>query len=196
MTSTSKIWCVGSGRFVWTTSIIFIALIGWTQACHGQESSDESQKLSPRELMIAHAKTNRDLAEIELRQALDLKEAVPKLTVERLRSNLAVADEQLKQASLASTGGPEQVRLRHAEERIRVAKLEFDVGGRLRASGAISDLELERRKLNHELAKLNLMMMKNPENFVTLMENMQRRLDRFGEEILSLDQRISKLESN
>ena len=97
---------------------------------------------------------------------------------------------------MASTGGPEQVRLRHAEERVRMAKLAFDYGAELNKKGGISELGLERRKLRHELALLRLAMLKNPGSFVTLMDSMERRLDRFGEEILTLDLRIAKLESN
>ena len=38
--------------------------------------------------------------------------------------------------------------------------------------------------------------MKNPANYVTIMDNMQRQIDRLGDEVLTLDQRLTRLEAN
>ena len=42
---------------------------------------------------------------------------------------------------------------------------------------------------------LNVKLMENPENYLTLMDGMQRQIDRLGDEVLSLDQRLTRLES-
>jgi hypothetical protein len=49
-------------------------------------------------------------------------------------------------------------------------------------------------KLNYELAALNLASLKNPENYVTLIEALQGQIDQLGQETISLDLRITKLE--
>ena len=179
---------------------VFLVLFSAARIGVAQDVSQSDQKPTPHELMVHYAKTNLELAKVELKQAELMNQDglahVPTMAIERFRSNLAIAEEQNKQASLASTGGPEQVRLRHAEERVRMAKLAFERGTGLRKKGSISELDLKVRKLKHELALLRLAMLKNPRSFVTLMDSMERRLDRFGEEILTLDLRIARLESN
>ena len=60
----------------------------------------------------------------------------------------------------------------------------------------VNDLELRRLALKYRLAQLNVQLLENPANFVTLMDSMQRQIDRLGDEILTLDQRITRLESD
>lgn len=150
------------------------------------------------QLMVEYASTNLRLAEVELEYALEenAKNAgmIPRITIERLRSNLSLARKQFEEATAASTGGLERIQLRHAEERIRLSKLDLQNGQRLYDEGMVSALELQRLELKHDLAKLNLVLLKNPENFVTLLHHLESKVNRMGEEILMLDQRISKLE--
>jgi multidrug resistance efflux pump len=166
--------------------------------CTGQESAEPAAELSRYELAVKYAETRMQLAEVELRWALDMNQsipgAIPKIRVERLRSNLVVAKEQFNEATLASSGGPERVRLVHAEEKIRLARLDFETGERMRNQGMITALELERLRLKYELAKLNVEVLKNPDSFVTLLNYIEAKVDRMGDEILALDERISKLE--
>ena len=172
--------------------------VGISQQSNEQQSNEQQSEQTQRELMVKHAKAVLELAEVELEQALKLnkdgKQHVPRLAVERLRSNLSVAQEQLKQAVIASTGGPEQVRIRHAEEKARLAKLDLDAAEKMVNNGTISKLEFRRLELRHELAELRLALLKQPGTFMTLMDSMDRKLDRFGEEILELDRRVTKLE--
>jgi dephospho-CoA kinase len=164
----------------------------------GQETDKAAAQLSRYHLTVQYAETRMQLAEVELRHALEANQSspgmIPKIRIERLRSNLVVAKEQFNEASLASTGGPERVRLVHAEEKIRLARLDLETGQRLRDEGMITELELERLRLKYQLAKLNLVIIENPDSFVTLLNYIEAKVDRMGEEILSLDQRISKLE--
>jgi hypothetical protein len=120
--------------------------------------------------------------------------AVPRITIERLRSNLAVAKEQYDVAIATSIGGAERVQLRNAEEKIRLAKIDLEVGVKSRKQNMISALELERLELKYQLARLNTEIIKNPDNFTTLLHYIEAKVDRMGEEILSLDQRITRLE--
>jgi hypothetical protein len=150
--------------------------------------------------MVLYAKAKMNLAEVELEQveAVSAKDngIIPRFVLERLRSNLAVAREQFNEASLASSDGPERVRLRHAEEKIRLAKLELEAGEKLKSEGQISKLQLKRLELKYDVAKLNLSLIKHPETFVTLLHHVQGKVDRLGEELITLDQRISKLEES
>ncbi len=179
--------------------LIAVPCILPSRTLFGQNDLEEASQMTQRELAILHSKVKLDLAEVELQKAKEMNagaETIPRLVVERLKSDLAIAQEHFRQALQESTGGPEQVRMRHAEEKVRLAKMDFEAAQKLRQTDTISDLELKRLKLSHDLAKLNVAMLKNPRTFVTLMDSMQRQLDRFGEEILSLDLRITKLEKN
>ncbi len=187
-------------KAVWLLSVF--SLFAVNPLSFAQESTDESPSRTPTavryELIVQHAKTNMDLAECELQFALEENKKIPglfpKLAIERLRSNLAVAREQYTEATLASIGGPEKIRLRHAEEKVRLAKLTLEKGQKLSSDGLISELELRRLQLKYDLAKLNLALINNPEKFVTLLYHLEAKLNLLGEEILTLDQRITNLE--
>lgn len=164
-----------------------------------QEPSQDPDSLAPRDLVILYAKTRMDLAQVEFDWAMERSESrifkISKPRLERWRSELAVAKEQYNQAVTASSGGLEKVRLCHAEEKVRLAKLDFEAAKKLRETNAVSENRLERLHLIYQLAQLNLALRKNPENYVTLIEAMQAQMDQMGQEILSLDLRVSALES-
>jgi hypothetical protein len=163
-----------------------------------QEQQPPADELTPYQLDVKYARTRMLLAKAELLIALETNQQVPgtvaKLAIERLRSNLAVAEEQLHEAELASVGGQDRIRLRHAEEKIRLAKMHLENGRKLQESGMISELELDRLRLKYEFAKLHLVILKRPQHFSTLLHYLESKVDRLGEEILDLDQRLSKME--
>ena len=164
----------------------------------GKQSDEQSKDVSRYELEVLFARTRMRLADVELRSALESQSEspgmIPRLVIERLRSNLAIAQEQLVQAEMASISGPEQIRMRQAEEKVRLAKLELESGLKLQDRGQASDLEIERLKLKYDLAKLSIVIIKQPEHFATMLHLVEAKVDRLGKEILSLDQRLSRLE--
>ena len=175
------------------TISLLIALCSYQE----QEGSQEEDAISPRDLVILFTKTKMELAEVELEWMKAKSEGViPKPRIEQRRSDLIIAREQYKQAMLASSGGLEKVRLCHAEEKVRLARLDLEAGKKLMDKNALSELRLKRMELIYELAELNLAMLRNPENYVTLIEALQGQIDRLGEEMVSLDLRVTKLESN
>jgi len=91
---------------------------------------------------------------------------IPKARIEQRRSDLIIAKEQYKQAMLASSGGLEKVRLCHAEEKVRLARLDLEAGKKLMDKQSLSELRLKRLDLKYELAELNLAMLRNPENYL------------------------------
>jgi len=121
---------------------------------------------------------------------------IPNLTVERLRSNLAIAKEQYRRAQGDEQVGPEKVHLRHAQERVRLARADLVAAKKLLEKNSISDWEYRRLNLNYDLARLNLALLQHPKGYMTLMDSMQRQLDRLGDEYLALEQRIAKLEGS
>lgn len=185
-------------RRIWIPCLgVIVVILTYTLAAPLWGQSDEFGGLTHRELVIRYAKAKLDLAEIDVRRALEMRDQniLPGLTLERMRSNYAIAKEHHNQAILSSTDGPDRIRLRRAEERLRLAKLLLDSNRRLSDTAGHNELELKRLELNHELARLNLQMVHNPGEFGSQMEYMQRQIDRFGEELLWLDERLAKLES-
>lgn len=188
---------INAGRYwvAWLGAVLVV--LACTQAHPLWGQSDEFEGLTHRELAIRYAKTKVDLAEIDVRRALEMREQniLPGLTLERVRSNLVIAKEQHSQAILSSTDRSTKIRLRHAEERLRLAKLLLESRQRLSDTSRLAALDLKRVELNHELARLNLRMVQNPGEVGSQMEYMQRQIDRFGEDLLWLDERLTRLES-
>ena len=172
---------------------LFLSLV-WYQE---QESKQGLDSIPPRDLVILFAKTKMDLAQAEFDWADEQVAAgvITRPKLERQRSELAISKEQYNQAMLASSGGLEKVRLCSAEEKVRMAKLNYETGKRLRAKKSISEIGLKRLELKYKLATLNLTLLKNPENYVTLIEALQAQIDQLGQETVSLDLRVTKLES-
>jgi hypothetical protein len=184
-----------------------------------QESSTDETTLSSRDLNIEYAKTNLQLARVELQQAEEFNREVAKsvsslvtvgadvrarmlrskqfsqATIERLKSNVKVADEQLRQAERASTGGTERVLLRHAQEKLRVAKIRLEATvARPLQNDPLSNLEVEHARLECELARLQLLMLKNPDYLLSTVENLYLKTEQLSEALIGLEQRIADLE--
>lgn len=169
---------------------------------NGDLASVKGQQPQPNEvryeLLLQYAKANLELSEVELQQMLQIVRrspgAVPRMTIERLESNVAVAREQYDEAVLASADRVERVRLQHAKERLRLATVELKDVQRAADEGVIDELELKRVSLRYEMARLNLVIAKNPESFLTLLPYLESKVNRLSDEILELDKRLSKLE--
>jgi hypothetical protein len=181
-----------------TLSTAFCLIILWSAAAVGQSHEPTENGPSWHQLNVKYARAKMLLAEAELRIATDANKqspgAIARLVMERLKSNVAIAEQQLEEAKLATVGGNDRIRMRHAEEKIRLAKLDWESGKRMNDRGLMTDLELERLKLKLELANLSLVLLKNPQYFTTLLQSLEAKVDRMGDEILSIDQRLSKLE--
>ncbi len=177
-----------------------LSLLLWhSNLAVAQDEVPEVQQMSEKELTILYTKTNREIAELELKRALELNKErplIPRLTVERLRSNLAIAQEQHRQAKSDEGKSTEGARLKHAVERVRLAKVDLLAADKLKEINSISDFQHRRIALKYDLAQLNLALMQHPKGYVTLVDNMQRQIDRLGEDYLALEQRIAKLEGS
>ncbi len=172
---------------------VFLTLVRFQEP----SPSQELDSMPARELVILYSKTKMDLAQVEFDWANEQVAAgvITKPKLERQRSELAISKEQFNQAILASSGGLEKVRLCNAEEKVRLAKLNYENAIKLRAKQSLSEFGLKRHELKYKLARLNLALLKNPENYVTLIEALQAQIDQLGQETLALDLRITKLEA-
>jgi hypothetical protein len=182
-------------RFLLTNIVCLLSLILALGSYLRQETQQETQELTPQDLVVMYAKTRMELAQAEIEWANQSSGGVlPQRYIERRSSDLAIAKEHYKQAMLASTGGIEKIRLCYAEESVRLARLDLERATRLGQKDTIREIVIKRAQLKYKLAELKLAMLKNPENYVTFMEAMQAQIDRVEQDVLAIDSRILKLE--
>jgi hypothetical protein len=183
----------------------------------GQDENSQPQEKSASELRLEYARLNLRLVETELqlaqqynrelsskippgtsaaqRQKMIKMMQVPATAIARLNSNIEIGKLQLAEAESPSTGSPEKIRKQYAEEKVQLAKINLDAARANKAAGVpVRDLEIARLKLIYELAQLKLELIGSPENVLTLVDSLQRQIDRLSEEMLSQDQRITALE--
>ncbi|MGE5192216.1 MAG: hypothetical protein ACM3U2_06895 [Deltaproteobacteria bacterium] len=147
---------------------------------------------------VRYARASQELAKIELKKLEEqnkrVPRAIPAIIVERAKINVKVAEAQVEQAIGPSAAGTVNVHIRYAEERVRVAELEFEKSqeARRRNPDAISELEIERLGLVAETARLRLAMWRDPVYLPSLLDQMQWELDRVSEEIVELNKRLEK----
>ncbi|MCR9292871.1 MAG: hypothetical protein NXI32_09140 [bacterium] len=162
-------------------------------------SADDESQMSEKELNLLYRRANLRIAELELERALEMNEqrpVVPRLTVERLKSNLLLAKEQYRLAQSDTAEASQYGRLRHAMERVRLAKVDLEAAEELKERKAISDWEYRRIGLKHELAELNLALLRHPRGYMTVLDHLQSQVDQLADEYLALEQRLAKLEGS
>ncbi len=209
-----RLWhVVATATFV----CMFVALASTGK---GQEENSQQDEKSSNELRLDYAMSNLQLAETELKLAEQFNKeladsmpsSIPRFTDEfkqqilnknriadttlaRLKSNLQIGRVQFDLAKNPSTGSPEELRKRYAEEKVHLAKVKLDAVKAGKSAGKpVRDLEITRLQLMHQLAQLKLELLGSPENVLTLVDSLQRQIDQLSEEVLTQDQRITALE--
>ena len=184
------------------------------------QDSNIGQEESPtlRELSTQHAELNLQLAKIDLQMAElfneETSKALPGLVdktireqiiktkmiptswLERLKSNIAIAEATLNHAKSGTTGRPKSVQKLYQKEKARVAKLRLqEIQDREpRKSGLARELEIERLRLISEIAKLQIEMPDQPEYLIERVDVLQWQIDKLGDEFRSLEQRLVTIE--
>ena len=149
-----------------------------------------------RELVVQFAVAKRNLAKVELERVLSRGEAYPKFLAARLKAQLNVAEEHLRQTVVAASDGATEVRRRHAQEQLRLAEVELNAGRHLmQTTSDFDELDLRRLALKKEIASLKIELINNPATYLSMMDAMEARMHQFSDEILSLEQRIARLEN-
>ena len=204
-------------------SVWFVAALGvfvvnmCATTCYAQESSPAKQEKSAHELRLEYASLSLKLAETELKLAeqfnRELEQSIPwtvteierehilnmkrisKTSIERLKSNISIAKTQLALANSPSTGNPEKLQKRYAEEKIRLAKINLDAikADKLRGK-EVPDLQIVREDLKYRMAQVDLALLGNPEHLLTLVDSLQRQIDQLREGMMRQDQRITAVE--
>ncbi len=173
---------------------VCVAAIGVIAGAAQQQRSTVSEE----PIAVRYARASLELAKIELKKLVEqnkkVPRAVPAILVERAKMNVKVAEAQLEQAVGPSAAGTANVHIRYAEERVRVAELEFEKAkeARRRNPDAVIELEVERLGLVAETARLRLAMWRDPVYLPSLLDQMQWQLDRLSEEIIELNKRVYK----
>ncbi|MCP4462940.1 MAG: hypothetical protein GY819_09115 [Planctomycetaceae bacterium] len=168
----------------------------WGQGTIQPSDSARNRQEIQHDLMIEFATAKRDLAKNELERKVTNADAYPKFFIDRLRAELNVAEEHLSQILVATSDGETALRRRHATEQLRLAKLELESGKKLRRSTSnFSDLDLQSLKLKYKIAKLKIDLIDNPLTHMSMMDAMEKKMHRFSDEILALEQRIARLEN-
>ncbi len=183
----------------------------------GVAAGQQSDARPAADLRVDVARTNLELAEVELKLAEDFNREVesvllanvppedresyirirslPDVIIERLRSNVEIARQQVEQALMPSTGDVEKIRKKYAEEKIRLAEVNLGSLRQLRGKGLpVKEDELKRQELRLRLARLNRQLLDSPENLLEIVDSLQRQIDRLNEELIRQDQRLSALE--
>ena len=145
-------------------------------------------------LSLQYAEKKVELAELNLQTARALQQyrGISQDMLERVQSRLAVAEAQHALAFRGSTDASSQVQQKHAEERLRLAEHRLQA---LLANGSGTSVEQRRRELQRDLAQLHLDRLKQSRAAQTPMAYMQWQLDWLVDELISIDQRLSQLES-
>ena len=58
-----------------------------------------------------------------------------------------------------------------------------------------SDLDLQSLELKYKIAKLKIDLIDNPLTHISMMDAMEKKMHRFSDEILALEQRIARFEN-
>ncbi len=207
------------GRTKWFCGIaIWGFVLGWwVGAGFAQDPAASSTPPSAEKLRVELAQANLDLALVELKLAEDFNReveavlltnvpekdrasyirmrSVPDVILERLRSNVEIARQQLNQALMPSTGDVEKLRKKYADEKIRLAEVNLTNLQRFQAKGLpVKGNEVKRQEIRIRIARLNRQLLDSPENLLEIVDSLQRQVDHLQEDLIRQDQRISALE--
>lgn len=191
--------------------------IAFTPTCFAQESEWTRQEKSEQELRLDYARLGLQLAETELQLAeqfnREIEESMPSVitgkdrettlnmkristaSIERLKSNVAIAITQVELERFPSTGNPEKLRRRYTEEKVRLAKANLDAANADKLLGKqVPELEITRQELKYRMALIDLELLGNSEHFMAIVDSLQRQIDQLREDMIRQDQRITAAE--
>lgn len=187
----------------------------------GEDKFGPDPASSSRELQLRYAQTKLKLAKLELQQAkkynralsqsvedlVGLSEAekgrviasrrLSQATMERLHSNIKIAEERVEQAAQDSAGATESVLLAYAEEKLRLAELRLKLvqANHDRDSDVeIQKMNVDRARLKCELAQLQLDILNHPRSSNSEFEALSLVIDRLLEDYVALEQRVDTIE--
>jgi len=172
------------------------------RAAQVPESHDPRVDARPEDVRIRYARSTLRLAEVELKIALTGNERIMNLytarTVQRLRNNVAYAQEMLRYESDRGSIGLHKLHLRESEGELAMAQSELEsaVAVNRQQPGSISHLEIERLRAVKEVARLALEKAREPAAMKTPLVHLQNQLDRMRSELTRMHVLIDKVASH
>jgi len=161
----------------------------------------EKTKSDPVSARVEYAKTYLKLSQVELQQVLEANEKVPSTypaaEIERRKLQVKVAELQL--AALQKSGGrgdAVNVHLLQAKEQAILAKQRY-----LRALESknrdilYTKLDLERLRLNAELAELRVKTWSDPKDVMELIDNVYWQIDILSDQLADLQSQVDSLKN-
>ncbi len=167
-----------------------------------QVASDSHQSGNHESVRVRYARANLRLAEIELEMALTENEKIRYLysaeTVERLRNNVAFAEELLRHETHPGNDGLHSIHLRELEGTLKLAESELSsaLEANTQVPGSISLMKVERLRAAVELARLALEKARDPAVTQSPIDHLQWQLERLRSELTRLYVRLDKVESH
>lgn len=187
-------------RFLLLISVAFCGVLQFTQP--RTERRDVPQRLpgfafdevaddSESSLEVRLAETKLQLAQVELRRAIETNRRVPGTfppgTLERLEQAVMVGNKQL-----ALSKGKEHdlhaVHLLQLEAQVEFANRQQQaaMAANRRSPGVVDDTSLERLRLQAEVARLTLARARKPSSFESTQAHVQWQVDRLYDELQRL----------
>jgi len=163
------------------------------------ESHDTRVDARPEDIRIRYARANLHLTEVELQIALTGNKRISNLytarTVQRLRNNVAHAQEMLRYEAERGDVGLHKLHLRESEGELAVAQSELKsaIAVNRQQPGSINNLEIERLRAAKEVARLALEKARERAAMQTPMVHMQYQIDRMQSELSRMHVLIDKV---
>lgn len=186
------------------TVLVVIIIASMSVSAQGQVTQSQNPVLDAYDestgLRLAEA--NLRLAEIELEIALTDNQKIANvhsaLTIQRLRNNLACAQEMVRfESGDHSDHGLHKLHLVDLEMELQFAEanLAAAVAANKQVPGAVNDLEIKRLRAAAEVARLALEKARDPTVTQSAMDHLQWRFDRIRSELSRLYVRMDSFES-
>ncbi len=174
-----------------------------TASSRGQPPPRDTQVVGSDEakesVSVRYARAYLKLAVMDLRQAVDANRKFARTYsagfIERLRQNVGIAEEQLRQALKGDEGRLHEVHLRQTEAAVTIAELELQQTLAIseRVPAAVREGELERLQIAAEMARLDLLQAREPASFESALPHLQWQLEQLRKEVLRLQLSVEKL---
>lgn len=182
---------------LWKT--VFVLFVGSMPVLIGLVLLGASESGDSPSIQVRYHDVLVQLAEVEVKAAAELNRktpnAVAQQTMDRLRTNAAVARQLHERATRGYADMPE-AHVLYADARAQLAESDYRSAVKLRERNpnSMPELKLERIRLSAELANLRVEMWKHPESLTSLVDQMQWEIDQMSQEILDLHKRVERLE--
>lgn len=169
---------------------IFAFLLFVLSDVAGQSTDSENGKSA--NVRAQYARKSLQLAELELAIVLEANEEIPNLhtprTIQRLRNNVAYAEEALRYETESDEKDLHDLHLHELEVDLKTAQTELAAATKLnqRLPGSLNDLEIKKLRATTEVARLALALARDPAVIQSREDHFQWQIDRMRSEMTRL----------